>query len=502
MSTRRIFITNTKTHKKEEFKPLQAGEVKMYSCGPTVYGEIHIGNLRAALTADLFFRFFKKFGFKVNYVRNYTDIDDKIIKKAAEEGVPLEVVTKRYIEAAEKNYALALMEEPTHKTLVTDHLPEIISMIESILKNGKAYVTDQHDVYFSIPEFPSYGQLSGKSLDDLMAGARVEVSESKRNAADFALWKSATPGEPDWDSPWGPGRPGWHIECSAMACKWLGPSMDLHHGGEDLVFPHHENEIAQSEAATGVSPYVKTWVHNAFLTFSSEKMSKSLGNVVLARDFLAQYGGEVARLVFLGVHYRSTFDFGPESVDQAVTHLERIYEAKKLAEEIAAKSMLLPDPMAETLWGGFFIDCDRTRNAILDHYANDLNTPGAISEFFGLVREWNRIVAHGNAKNTPAAILAAKELIRILEQEIGSVIGVGRMRSETMLAHLSAIRALRSKNEGKTVLSEAEIAEWLQKRSDARAQRDFKRSDEIRDHLLSLGVEIKDSPQGTTWTRK
>jgi cysteinyl-tRNA synthetase len=502
MSTRRIFITNTKTHKKEEFKPLQAGEVKMYSCGPTVYGEIHIGNLRAALTADLFFRFFKKFGFKVNYVRNYTDIDDKIIKKAAEEGVPLEVVTKRYIEAAEKNYALALMEEPTHKTLVTDHLPEIISMIESILKNGKAYVTDQHDVYFSIPEFPSYGQLSGKSLDDLMAGARVEVSESKRNAADFALWKSATPGEPAWDSPWGPGRPGWHIECSAMACKWLGPSMDLHHGGEDLVFPHHENEIAQSEAATGVSPYVKTWVHNAFLTFSSEKMSKSLGNVVLARDFLAQYGGEVARLVFLGVHYRSTFDFGPESVDQAVTHLERIYEAKKLAEEIAAKSMLLPDPMAETLWGGFFIDCDRTRNAILDHYANDLNTPGAISEFFGLVREWNRIVAHGNAKNTPAAILAAKELIRILEQEIGSVIGVGRMRSETMLAHLSAIRALRSKNEGKTVLSEAEIAEWLQKRSDARAQRDFKRSDEIRDHLLSLGVEIKDSPQGTTWTRK
>ncbi len=502
MSNRRIFITNTKTHKKEEFKPLQAGEVKMYSCGPTVYGEIHIGNLRAALTADLFFRFFKKFGFKVNYVRNYTDIDDKIIKKAAEEGVPMEAITKRYIESAEKNYALALMEEPTHKTRVTDHLPEIISMIDSILKNGKAYVTGQHDVYFSIPDFPSYGQLSGKSLEDLMAGARVEVSESKRNAADFALWKSAKPGEPAWDSPWGPGRPGWHIECSAMACKWLGPSMDLHHGGEDLVFPHHENEIAQSEAATGVSPYVKTWVHNAFLTFSSEKMSKSLGNVVLARDFLAQYGGEVARLVFLGVHYRSTFDFGPESVDQAVTHLERIYEAKKLAEEISAKSMLLPDPMAETLWGGFFIDCDRTRNAILDHYANDLNTPGAISEFFGLVREWNRIVAQGNAKNTPTAILAAKELIRILEQEIGSVIGVGRMRSETMLAHLSAIRALRSKNEGKTVLSEAEIAEWLQKRSDARAQRDFKRSDEIRDHLLSLGVEIKDSPQGTTWTRK
>jgi cysteinyl-tRNA synthetase len=347
MIQKKIYLTNTRTHKKEEFRTLTPGEVKMYSCGPTVYGEIHIGNLRAGLTADLFYRLFKRFGYKVNYVRNYTDIDDKIIKRAKEEGVDMGVITRKYIEAAEKNYALAKMEEPTRKTLVTDHVPEIIAMIESILKNDKGYVTAEGDVYFSIDSFPQYGALSGKTLEDLKAGARVEVNETKRNAGDFALWKRAKPGEPSWDSPWGAGRPGWHIECSAMACKWLGPRMDLHHGGEDLVFPHHENEIAQSEAATGIAPYVGTWVHNAFLTFSSEKMSKSLGNIVNAIDFLSQYGGEVARMAFLSVHYRSPFDFSPETVDSAITSLERIYESKLSAEKLVNQKMTHVDPVAE-----------------------------------------------------------------------------------------------------------------------------------------------------------
>ncbi len=499
---RTIALMNSKTRRKEVFRPMVPGEVKMYSCGPTVYGDIHIGNLRAALTADLFYRFFKKMGFRVTYIRNYTDIDDKIIHRAREEGSTLEVVSKRYIEEAEKCYAAALMEEPTQKTLVTEHLPEIIAMIEAILKNGKGYATPAGDVYFAIDAFPAYGGLSGKSQEDLLAGARVEVNESKRNPADFALWKSAKPGEPAWDSPWGRGRPGWHIECSAMACKWLGPLMDLHHGGEDLIFPHHENEIAQSEAATGCSPYVAYWVHNAFLTFSSEKMSKSLGNVVLAKDFLARYGGELARMVFLGVHYRSTFDFSPVTVDQAITALERVYQAKEAAEELAAKKISLPDPMAESLWGGFFIDLDRTREAILDHYANDLNTPGALSELFGLIREWNRILGQGNAKNTPSAILAASSLIRILEDDIGSVIGIGRMRAESMLQHLSSLRVLRATNEGRTVLSDQAIEDLLKERREARAQKNFARSDEIRDHLLQNGVEIKDSPAGTTWSRR
>jgi cysteinyl-tRNA synthetase len=509
---RNVQFTNTSTRKKEVFRTLEPGKVKMYSCGPTVYGEIHIGNLRAALTSDLAYRFLRRAGFEVTYVRNYTDIDDKIIKRAQEEGVPMEVITRRYIEAAEQCYALAGMAEPTRKTRVTDHLPEIIEMIEAILKNGKAYVAgpsgggparegQSSDVYFSIEDFPSYGALSGKSLEDLRAGARVEVNEIKRSPGDFALWKAAKSGEPAWDSPWGKGRPGWHIECSAMACKWLGPRMDLHHGGEDLVFPHHENEIAQSEAATGIAPYVGVWIHNAFLTFSSEKMSKSLGNVVLAKDFLAQFGGEVARMVFLGVHYRSTFDFNPEMVDHAVSTLARLYEAKRAAEELLERKIQTPDPMAEALWGGFFIDCERTRNSMLDHLANDLNTPGAFAELFGLVREWNRILAQGNARNTPAAILAAQEFIKVIEQEAGAVLGVGRMRGEAMLRHLSDIRALRSRNEGKTVLSDVEIEEWIRKRKDARSNKDFKTSDEIRDHLLKNGVEIKDSPSGTTWVR-
>jgi cysteinyl-tRNA synthetase len=454
------------------------------------------------LTADLFYRFFKHFGYRVTYVRNYTDIDDKIIHQAQKENTGCDEITTKYIAYAEKDYALALMEEPTHKTRVTEHLPEIIAMIESIIRNGKGYSTPSGDVYFAIDAFPTYGALSGKSVDDLQAGARVEINPEKKNPMDFALWKAAKPGEPAWDSPWGRGRPGWHIECSAMACKWLGPKMDLHHGGEDLVFPHHENEIAQSEAATGISPYVGCWVHNAFLTFSSEKMSKSLGNVVQARDFLAEYGGELARMIFLGVHYRSVFDFNAEAVDLAVTNLERVYEAKKIAEDLRDRRIGIPDPMAEQAWGSFIIDCDRAREAIRSHYANDLNTAGALSELYSLVREFNRALKQQNALNTPAGILAAIEFLKVFEGEIGAVIGIGRMRAESMLAHLERVKLSRSKREGKDVLEDADVEALIRERKLARENRDFKKSDEIRDRLLTGGVLIKDSPEGTTWVRK
>lgn len=502
-----IFLTDTKSRKKVRFEPLTPGKLKMYSCGPTVYGFIHVGNLRAGLTADLFYRFFKYFGYDVTYVRNYTDVDDKIIKKVLEEKTTLKELTGRYIQEVEKDYALAGMLEPTHKTLVTDHMPEIISMIERILENKKAYQTDDGEVLFSIDAFPTYGELSGKSLEDLEAGHRVEVNPKKKNPFDFSLWKPAKENEQGesgdlvWDSPWGKGRPGWHIECSAMASKWLGEQMDLHHGGEDLIFPHHENEVAQTEAATGASPSVRYWVHNAFLTMSKEKMSKSLGNVVHARDFLAMYSGEVARYLFLSVHYRSGFDFSGEAVDQAVTSLERIYEAKKLAEEVLAKKITVPDQRAEQVWGGFMIDTDRARKAIREHYANDLNTPAALSEVFTLIREWNRCSAEPNALNTPVALLAAKELMGVIEEEIGSVIGVGRLGSESALKKLQEIRMIRQQNQGKTVLSDEAIEALILERKEARATKNFARSDEIRDELLDKGVEIKDSPQGTTWIR-
>jgi cysteinyl-tRNA synthetase len=278
--------------------------------------------------------------------------------------------------------------------------------------------------------------------------------------------------------------------------------MDLHHGGEDLIFPHHENEIAQSEAATGDAPYSRFWVHNAFLNLSGEKMSKSLGNVVNARDFLARFGGEITRMVFLGVHYRTTFDLNQDSVDQAVTNLERLYEAKKTAESIRSKQIKVPDTMAETAWGSFMIDCDRTRAMILDHYANDLNTAGALAEMFSLVREWNRVLATPNAANTPTGILAANEFIKVIEEEIGSVIGIGRMKAETMLAKISELKIEKQKSSGKAVISTEEVENLIKQRKEAREAKDFKRSDEIRVFLLENGVEIKDSPQGTTWGRR
>jgi cysteinyl-tRNA synthetase len=497
-----IFLTNTKSHQKETFRPMVPGVVKMYSCGPTVWSDIHVGNLRAGLTADLFYRFFKRFGYQVDYVRNYTDVDDKIINRANQEKTSTEAITEKYTKLVEQDYALAGMEEPTHKTKVTEHMPEIIAMIQKILENGKAYVAKDGEVLFAIDQFKSYGELSGKTVDDLQARTRVEVNPNKKNPMDFTLWKPAKPNEPSWDSPWGKGRPGWHIECSAMACKWLGPQMDLHHGGEDLIFPHHENEIAQSESANGIAPYVKYWVHNAHLNLSGEKMSKSLGNVVNAREFLAKYGAEVTRMIFLGVHYRAAFDLTQDSIDNAIASLERIYEAKKVAEEIRAKHIRHPDMRAEQGWGSFLIDCDRTRDAILENFANDLNTAGALAQLFTLVREWNRSVAAPNAANTPAAILAANEFIKIIEEEIGAVIGVGRMSADTMLAKIAELKIDRQKSEGKTVLEDAEIDQLLQERKDVRIAKDFKRSDEIRIYLLDNGVEIKDSPAGTTWTRK
>lgn len=502
-----VYFTNSKSHKREKFEPMDSPRVKFYTCGPTVYGNIHIGNLRAALTADLIYRFLTRIGYEVIYVRNYTDIDDKIIQRARAENTTLQVISKKYIAEVEKDYAMALMKEPTHKTLVTEHIPEIISMIEKIIENKKAYVVpgDNSEVLFSIDQFERYGELSGKTQEDNQAGARVDVDPKKKNPHDFTLWKPAKPSEPFWDSPWGQGRPGWHIECSAMAHRWLGAKIDLHHGGEDLIFPHHENEIAQSEAATGEHPYVKYWLHNAHLNLAGAKMSKSLGNVVSARDFLTQYGGEVARLVMLGVHYRSRFDFNETTLDQALQMLTRIYEAKEKAEKLAKKRIYINDPKTEPVWGGFLMECDQAKKTILEAYAQDLNTAGALSILMSLIREWNKCLSYPHAENTSSALIAAKLLISILEDEIGSVLGIGLSKSEDQLKKIGEIRAhertLRSEGQA-AMLDDESIQKLLEERKTARASKDFKRSDEIRAQLLEAGIEILDSPQGTTWKRK
>ena len=489
-----IRVTNTLTGKKEPLETLVPGRLTLYSCGPTVYNFIHIGNLRAAMVADLFFRFFKRAGYDVTFVRNYTDVDDKIINRARQEGISSEDLARKYIVEVERDYAMSGCLEPTHKTTVTTHMPEIISMIEKIIANGHAYVVDG-EVFFSVSSFPTYGRLSRKNIDELEVGARVELNERKRSGLDFSLWKPAKAGEPSWNSPWGKGRPGWHIECSAMASKWLGDRIDVHHGGEDLIFPHHENEIAQSECASGCNPFVKYWLHSAFLTLSKEKMSKSVGNVFLARDFLGQYGGEVARALLLSAHYRSILDFGEESIEQALTALQRIYEAKLKASDLLKARRAVPDLRAESLWGEFVQDCEKTRRALDEAMCNDFNTPEVFASLFQLIREFNRVSAEPLASATPAATLGAQAFIDLLEQDLGEITGLGRLDASKALSDLSRIRASRA---GSQITSE-QVEKLLAERIEARKAKNFARADEIRKELDSQGVVIKDGPQGTTW---
>jgi cysteinyl-tRNA synthetase len=502
-AVRPIRVTNTLTGKKESLQTHDPHKLTMYSCGPTVYGLIHIGNLRGGLVADMFFRYFQRVGYQVTYVRNYTDVDDKIITLGQKQNIPAEEVAKKYTIEVEKDFAVAGMLEPTHKTTVTAHMSEIIQMIERIILNGKAYVVEDGEVLYSIESFSGYGKLSHKKIDDLVAGMRVEVNSKKKNPLDFTLWKPAKPGEPSWDSPWGKGRPGWHIECSAMASKWLGDQIDVHHGGEDLVFPHHENEIAQTEGATGKDPFVKYWLHHAFLTLSKEKMSKSLGNVFTAREFLTQFSGEVARYMLLSVHYRSMIDFGPETIEHTLVGLHRIYEAKARAVELQSQSRARADLRAEAAWGAFVASCEAARKEIDDHFANDFNTAGALASLFSLIREFNRTLSEPLAQATPSVVLGANELLRVMEEDIGGVLGIGRSSPDKALQDLARIRGMLSSQAGGPARpSETEILEAIEARNQARKDKDFAKADAIRKDLDARGVTIKDSPAGTTWIYK
>jgi cysteinyl-tRNA synthetase len=441
----------------------------------------------------------RKLGYDVQYVRNYTDIDDKIIQKALSENKTSEEISKQYIKEAEQDYRIAGMAEPTYKTLVSEHLPEIIDMIQNILDHKKAYVADDGEVLFSVRDFESYGKLSGRKLDDLDAGSRVEISHKKRDPLDFTLWKPAKPQEPSWQSPWGLGRPGWHIECSAMASKWLGNQIDLHHGARDLIFPHHENEIAQSEAGTGCVPFVSYWIHSGFLNMGSEKMSKSLGNITSARDFLTQYGGEFTRYLMLSVHYRAELEFNQEALDQTSAGLHRIYEAKKKALALKNLKTTFPDMRAEQLWGEFVQDVEKSKTAVMEHLANDFNTSGVLGELFTLIRHFNRLCSEPRGEQTSAVVLGAEALIRFLEDEVGAILGIGRLSPESVLEDLVRIRNLTA-DTSKEVMTQEKIEALILERLEARKNKNFAESDRIRDELLKAGVAIKDTPQGTTWS--
>ena len=459
-------IYNDLHRKKEPFEPLEPGKVRMYVCGMTVYDYCHLGHARVVVVFDVVYRYLKACGYEVTYVRNITDIDDKIIQRANEQGIPFHELTRKFIDAMHEDFAALGVEPPTLEPRATEHLDEIIRMIQALIDKGHAYLAENGDVYYDVRSFPGYGKLSGKSIDDLEAGARVEPGEAKRDPLDFALWKAAKPGEPAWDSPWGRGRPGWHIECSAMSTSALGDTFDIHGGGADLTFPHHENEIAQSEGATG-HPFVRYWMHNGFVRVKEEKMSKSLGNFFTIRDILRQYRPEEVRYFILTSHYRSPLNYDEEHLVNARKALDRLYTA------------LRGLPEAEPGEAEAYVE---KFNAAMD---DDFNTPEALAVLFELVREINRVRQTDQQK---AARMAA-ELKRL-----GGILGILQEDPEQWLKG-----APKGAAEG---LSDTEIEALIQKRLEARKNKEWAEADRIRDELKSKGILLEDTPQGTTWRRE
>ena len=457
-------IHNTMTRTKEELVPLTPGEIKMYSCGVTVYDLSHVGHARMMIVFDIISRYLRFRGYRVTFVRNFTDIEDKIIRRANQEGVPASEVSERYIEAFRQDIAALGVLTPEVEPKATEHVPEMIALIERLVARGYAYVVEG-DVYFEVRRFPAYGKLSGKNLEDLLAGARVEVDERKRDPRDFALWKGAKPGEPEWDSPWGPGRPGWHIECSAMAIRYLGESFDIHGGGEDLIFPHHECEIAQAEGVTG-KPFARYWLHNGMVNLGREKMSKSLGNTLTIRDLVARHDPAVLRLFLLGTHYRSPLEWAEERVIDSARALERLWRPIDDAAKHETAGPLAPvDSAVPAELAGF-------RQRFIDAMDDDFNTPEALAALFDLSRALR-------AEGLPpgAVVSGAREL-----RELAGVLGLhGPRRAE---------------------LDQARLERLIDERAEARRQRNWRRADEIRAEIDQLGAVVEDKATGTEWRWK
>jgi cysteinyl-tRNA synthetase len=456
-------IYNSLTRSKDEFRPIVPGKVGMYVCGMTVYDLCHLGHARVMVVFDVVARYLRAKGFDVNYVRNITDIDDKIINRANDNGEPFGALTDRFIEAMHADSDALGILPPDAEPRATAHMEDILRMVQTLIDKGYAYPADNGDVYYSVSAFDGYGRLSGKDPEDLRAGARVEVGEAKRDPLDFALWKAAKPGEPAWDSPWGRGRPGWHIECSAMSTCCLGNHFDIHGGGADLQFPHHENEIAQSEGATG-ERFVNTWMHNGFVRINEEKMSKSLGNFFTVREILERYRPEEVRYFILTSQYRSPLNYDDEHLDNARAALTRFYTALRGLPMDAAVAG------GETFTERFFAAMD-----------DDFNTPEALAVLFDLVRELNRL----REEDEPAAAGLAAELRRL-----GGILGLLQDDAEGFL-----------KSGSGGGLSDADVEALIQARADARKSRNWAEADRVRDQLQEAGIALEDGPQGTSWRR-
>ena len=473
-----LTVYNTMTRKKEEFHPLREGEVSIYCCGVTPYNDPHIGNARPFVTWDVIRRYLARKGYRVRYIQNFTDVDDKIINAANREGVTWKEISDRYIDA----YFTAMDALNVHRAdvfpRVSETMEDIIRMVETLIARGYAYATPVGDVYYSVEKFSHYGRLSGRSLDDMEAGARVEINEMKRHPMDFALWKAAKPKEPAWESPWGKGRPGWHIECSAMSVKYLGEAFDFHGGGSDLIFPHHENEIAQAEPCIdGHEKFARYWLHNGFITIDNEKMSKSKNNFFTVKDILKEFPGEVVRFFILQTHYRSPLDFSSERLHEAQAALARLSQTKEFIDELSKREGIADTAaplaaQAKELLAAF--------DAAMD---DDFNTALALSQMFGLSKEINRYrqeVEHGTAFDAVHFAKAAD-----VYRAMAGIIGI--FEQETP-----------AENDG---LADALMNIIIGLRQDARAEKNWALADRIRDELKAHGIVLEDTPTGVHWKR-
>lgn len=478
-------IYNTLTKQKESFVPLNPPHVSIYICGPTVYDLLHIGNFRGPIFFNLVRNWMEESGYKVKFVQNYTDVDDKIINRANQEKTTSEAVAEKYIQEYKKDYDGLGLRAHDHNPKVTEHMDDIIAVIQKIIESGHAYVAPDGEVLYSVRSFEGYGKLSHKNIEELQSGIRVEVSDKKKDPLDFTLWKPSKPGEPTWDSPWGKGRPGWHIECSAMVSSIFGKSIDIHGGGIDLIFPHHENEVAQSEGAYKQN-YVKYWVHWNFINFGAHKMSKSLGNIKTGRSFIEQYNPEILKYMILRAHYRSLVDFSEEQIQDAIHGLARFYSAMCTATSIVSQKTGSVEVMPE-----FKALTDKTVSDISAALNDDFNTPKMFAALFEVVRFFNGKYKRGQ-KITPQIMYMAEEFLKLMKSR-GQLMSLFQHDPDSFLKSLDDM-LLNKKN-----IKREDIDAIVNKRIEARAQKDFKTSDSLRDQLVAMGISIQDTPQGTYW---
>jgi len=471
-------IYNTLTQRKEPFEPLVPGHVRMYACGVTVYDLCHLGHARQALIFDVIRRYLEYKGYHVTYVRNFTDVDDKIINRARELGRRWDEVARGYIEEYYRDMDRLGIRRATIEPKATEHIPEMIGIIKTLLEKGYAYQING-DVYFEVQRFPEYGKLSGRKAEQMLAGARIEIDPRKKNPLDFALWKRSKEGEPAWESPWGPGRPGWHIECSAMSMKYLGESFDIHGGGADLIFPHHENEIAQSESCTG-KPFARYWVHNGFVSINQEKMSKSLGNFFTIQEVLNRYRPEAVKLFLLSAHYRGPLDFSDDRLEEAKKALDRFVTAFEAIDTLDA---LPPRSGGDALYDHMVSKGREAEEQFQAAMDDDFNTAAALGVLFGFLREVN-LVRSEVERNITEGGRSALHIARDRINRLGGVLGLFEQPS------------LRP---GEADLNGRLVELLLDLRAQARSKKDWATADAIRERLNSLGIEVEDTPQGSRW---